>query len=420
MRSLIGSIVNRSPVPLSSRRTGGGFNLFSRAITSGQDEQYLRTMGSVGTVFAIVSKLCTAVAKTDWTLYSKSKSGLKEDRTPFAGKHAMIDLWNKPNPFMNRRRFVEYAQQHVELVGENDLVLSLVDLGRLGKVPTEMWPVRPDRIQVVPDPYDFIAGYVYTSPDGLPMPLGTDELLRIMLPNPVDPYRGMGPAQSIIVDTQNARNAAEWNRAFFENSAEPGGVIQVPISLNDQEFDRLASQWDQDHKGVRKAHRVAILESDAKWVSTSFTHRDMQFAELGVLSRDKILEAWGMSKFMIGVVDDVNRAQAEAAEYVFAKWMVEERLDRWRDMLNLELLPMYGRTSENLEWDYESPVPQNSEADNAAITAKSTAAVALAGAGFEVPGVLDYLGLPALAYSKPEPKVISAPPGARPGSEDNA
>ncbi len=415
---LRGALVNRSPVPLSSRRAGGGINLFSRGITSGQDEQYLRTMGSVGTVFAIVSKLCTAVAKTDWTLYQSSRSGLKEDRVPYAGKHDSMRLWNKPNPFMNRRRFVEAAQQHVELVGENDLVLSLADLGRLGKVPTEMWPVRPDRIQVVPDPYDFIRGYVYNSPDGERMPLETNELLRIMLPNPVDPYRGMGPAQSIIVDTQNARSAAEWNRAFFENSAEPGGVIQVPISLNDQEFDRLQAQWETDHKGVRKAHRVAILESDAKWVSTSFTHRDMQFAELGVLSRDKILEAWGMSKFMIGVVDDVNRAQAEAAEYVFAKWMVEERLDRWRDMLNFELMPMYGKTSEGLEWDYESPVPQNSEADNAAITAKTTAAVSLAGAGFDVPASLAYLGLPDIPHSKPEPKVIAVPPGAKPGDDE--
>lgn len=416
--SLRGALTNRAPVPLSARRpAGSGVNLFSRGATNGQDEQYLRTMGNVGTVFAIVSKLATAVSKTNWTLYASAKSGLKEDRTPVT-KHACIDRWRQPNPFMNNRRFVEASQQHIELVGEADICVSHADLGAfLGKVPVELWPIRPDKIQVVPDPWDFIRGYVYNSPDGERMPLDRDELLPILLPNPVDPYRGMGPVQSIIVDTQNVRNAAEWNRAFFENSAEPGGVIQVPISLNEEEFNRLASQWETDHKGVRKAHRVAILESDAKWVSTSFTHRDMQFAELGVLSRDKILEAWGMSKFMIGVVDDVNRAQAEAAEYVFAKWMVEERLDRWRDWLNFQLLPQYGRTAEGLEWDYESPVPQNSEADNAAVTAKTTALALLAEKGFDVTATLEYLGLPEIGYTKPEPKVIAAPPGVKPGSE---
>jgi HK97 family phage portal protein len=411
VRSLIGSFVNRSPVPLVSRRQQNFTSIFG-GMAGKRDNRLLSTTAQVGTVFAIVNRITTGVAKLDWHLYKTAASGLKEDRTPVTS-HAMIDLWNKPNPFMNRRRFVETAQQHVELVGENALITSLLGVG--GKrIPIELWPVRPDRITVTPDPYRFIKGYVYHGPDGEEMPLDPAELQRIVMPNPRDLYRGLGPVESIVTDIDNVKFSSAWNRAFFENSAEPGGVIQVPTSLNDREFDMLRSQWAQDHKGVSKAHRVAILENDAKWVSNSFTHRDMQFAELRGVGRDVILEAWGMPKSVIGIVEDVNRANAEASEYLFSKWIIEERADRWRDLLNFELLPLYGATGEGLEWDYDSPVPENSDQENAAIAAKSTALALLTEKGFDAKELLEFFSWPDISYTKPEPPKIVAPPGAKP------
>lgn len=373
----------------------------------------MQTQSSISTVFGIVNRVTTATALADWHLYRKAASGLKEDRTEVT-KHACIDLWERPNPVMNRRRFMEASQQHVELVGENALVTSHARIGAVD-VPIEMWPVRPDRITVQPDPFDFIAGYVYTSPDGEQMPLARNELLRIVMPNARDPFRGLGPVESILVDTDNVKFSSEWNRAFFENSAEPGGVIQVPTTLNDIEFARMQDQWEVDHKGVRKAHRVAILEADAKWQAAGYSHRDMQFMELRGLSRDVILEAWGMPKSMLGIVEDVNRANAEASEYMFAKWLTTERLDRWRDLLNFDLLPQFGRLGEGLEWDYDSPVPENSEQENQAITAKSTALALLTEKGYDAAELLAFFGWPEITYTKPEPKVIAAPPGVGQG-----
>lgn len=408
VRSLA-SFSNRAPVPLSPRRERSGFS-FYRGNNGTISDTTLATYEEVGTVFAIVNRLATSTAKADWRLFRKAKSGIKEDRAPVIS-HAMIDLWEKPNPFMHRRRFVEMCQQHVDLTGESD---PLVSFARGFRLPLELWPMRPDRIQPVPDPFKFLKGYVYTSPDGEKVPLELNECLPILMPNPRDPYRGLGPIQSVLTDIDSVKYSAQWNKAFFENSAEPGGVIQVPTALNDAEFDRLRDQWGQDHKGVAKAHRVAILESEAKWVSNSFTQRDMQFAELRGVGRDVILEAFGFPKSVLGIVEDVNRANAEASEYLFTKWLVEDRLDRWRDWLNFSLLPLYG--DDTLEWDYVSPVPENSEADNAAIAAKSTALVALTGAGFESSEVLEFFDWPAFKYTKPEPPTIVAPPGAERGS----
>jgi HK97 family phage portal protein len=233
-----------------------------------------------------------------------------------------------------------------------------------------------------------------------------------MMPNPRNPYRGLGPIQSILSVIASTKAAEDWDAAFFENSAEPGGIIQVPEELNDTQFDELRRRWGASHQGISKAHRVAILEAGMTWVDRQFSHREMQMAELRNVKRDTILEAFGYPKPMLGITEDVNRANAEAAEYVFGKWLIEERLDRWRDWLNYQLLPLYGNTGEGLEWDYVSPVQENGEAQNAAVAARSTALVAMAGAGFDATETQKWLDVPEIPYTKPEPPAIIAPPGS--------
>lgn len=407
MRNPLELIANRSPVPLTSTRaySDGFMTLFRRRNTG---EQALQAYGENGILFPIVSRLASATSKADWTLYRKAKSGLKEDRTPVA-VHACIDLWEKPNPFMHRRRFMEYTQQHVDLVGESATIAAHQQIGS-ALVPIELWPVKPTQIMPVKDPYAFIAGYIYTSPDGQRVPLEVNELSRMLMPDPDDPYRGLGAVQTVLRDLDSAKYSTEWNAKFFENSAQPGGVIETEEELSDIAFRRLQSQWNVEHKGVSKAHRVAILEG-AKWVSTSISQRDMQFAELANISDEKIRKAFGYPKPMLGDVDNVNRANAEAGEYVFSKWLIEDRLDRWRDWLNFDILPQFGSTAKGLEWDYESPVPANSEARNAALTAEGNVIDKLIQRGYDSTELLAFLGWPDIPRVEPSVPAPAVFPG---------
>lgn len=407
---LRGALRNQAPVPLTPVASPR-YSVFARPRRG--DNVLIGTYSTVGTIFAIVHSLAVATAKLDWHLYKSSASGLPEDRVEVT-KHASIDLWKMPNPAMPRRRFMETAQQHIDLTGESDILTSSVKLG--GKnVPIELWPMRPDRIQPIPDPYAFLAGYIYTSPDGEAIPLETYECLPILMPDPGNPYRGIGPIQSILSVLESVKAAEAWDAAFFQNSAEPGGIIEVPTALSDPQFDQLRDRWGATHQGVSKAHRVAILEAGMKWIDRSYTQRDMQHAELRTVKRDTILEAFGYPKPMLGITEDVNRANAEAAEYVFAKWLISERADRWRDWLNYQLMPLYGTTGQGYEWDYDSPVSENSDAANAAITARSTALVAMAGAGFDAVETEQWLDVPEIGYEKPVP-----PPTLMPGEDPKA
>jgi phage portal protein BeeE len=205
------------------------------------------------------------------------------------------------------------------------------------------------------------------------------------------------------------RYSAEWNRNFFLNSAEPGGIIEVPHTLSDTEFSEMTARWSEQHQGVAQAHRVAILEQ-GKWVDRKYSMRDMQFTELRDVSREVIREAFGFPKPMLGTVEDVNRANAEAAEVVFARWLVVPRLERIKQALNNDFLPMFGTTGQGVEFDYCSPVPEDREADAADLTAKANAASQLVAAGYDPRDVLAVVGLADMAFrGNQAPVSVGAP-----------
>jgi HK97 family phage portal protein len=365
----------------------------------------MRAMGTVGALFAIIHRTSTSTAKVNWRLYRKARSGNLEDRTEVTS-HAVLDLWNKPNSFYTRQEFVETEQQHVDLTGEGWWVLAH---NARSALPLEIWPVRPDRMVPVPSATNFLDGYMYLSPGGQQIALTRDQVIQLRMPNPMDPYRGMGPVQSILPDLDASRYSAVWNANFFRNSAEPGGIIQLNKGVDDAEFDKLSRRWNEQHKGVANAHRVAIIE-EAQWVDRKISQRDMQFAELRTITSDMIREAFGIPKFAVGVITDINRATADAAKAWFAEELTVPRLERFKQALNNDLLPMYGATTVGLEFDFDDPVPPNQESVNATLSARALAAAALRDAGWDPDDILSAVGLPAMGYTIQAPAAPPAPP----------
>lgn len=416
MKSFLGGAIalarrprNESPVPYVGRGSDSRLSA-AWAVPSGQEAQ-MRAMGSVGTLFAIVNRTSTSTAAVDWNLWRKAASGKPEDRVQVL-RHAALDLLNKPNAFYSREHLFETSQQHLDLTGEAWWVVASA-----AGLPLELWPVRPDRMTPVPHRTDFIAGYVYTSPDGEQVPLTREQVIFTKMPNPLDPYRGMGPVQSILVDLDTDAGQRAWNRAFFQNSAEPGGIIEVEKRLSDAEFAEMVARWQEQHRGVHNAHRVAVIEQ-GKWVDRNLSQRDMQFVEGAQVTRDAILLAFGMPKFALGVLDDVNRSSAAESDRWFDKHLTVTRLERWKGSLNQWLLPLFGAAARGLEFDYVNPVAEDKEADNADRDSRVSAAVALIGTGRVDPvSVLAEFGLDAIGVVEPEPVAVPEP---APGREDLA
>lgn len=401
MGSTLGAIIDRLGRPsnaVSTQHPGArrGYrppNPFQKPRTN--DTAHMETYGAVSTLFACVSTIANRAAKADWKLY-RSKSDQRrvvgpkaEDRTEIVS-HVALDLWDSPNDFYTQQFFVESLQQHIDLTGNG---IIMVGRNELSSMPLELWPIRPDKITPIPSDENFLAGYIYKGPNGEQIPLEVDQVIHIKMPNPMDPYWGLGPVQALLTDLDATKYAAAYNRNFFLNDATPGGIIEFEDSLTDQEWRSFVERWRESHQGVSNAHRIATIER-GKWSQSAFSQRDMQFGELRDVGRDVIREAFGMHKFVLGTVDDVNRAQAEAAVDMFEDWVLTSRLDRVKDALNHGLLKLFGASGQNLEFDYELEERDGTEAATAVLTGRATAAKTLIDAGFDKASVLEAVGLP--------------------------
>lgn len=382
------SALNATPVPFSSSRSGG-LGLFGGG-SSGDAQAAYDAHGSVGTLFAIVSQISTAVAAAEWHLYRRTSKRDKQRRKEEIN-HGFMTVWDRPNNFYTGNQFRQTVQMHLDLTGEGFILLV-----KTGGIIWEMWPVRPDRMEPVKSPTEYLTGWIYNGPDGEKVPLKLDQVIQLKYPNPDDPFRGRGPVQTVLADIDAARYSAEWNRNFFVNGARPGGIIEVDYRMSDKEFNEFVDRWRSQHQGVGNAHRVAVLEN-AKWVETPFSMSDMQFVQLRELSKETIREAFAFPKPMLGTVDDVNRANAEAGKEIMAEGQTIPRLKIWKDVVNAFLLPQFSN-GKSLELDFDDPTPINHEAADRERNSQAASAANLVKAGYHPDDVTEAMGLPQMRW----------------------
>lgn len=312
---------------------------------------YLSAYGEVGWLFAVVSRIAEGVSEAKWRLYSVNPKGERA----LIYNHPIINLLDFVNPFQTCQEFIELHQIYMGLAGE---CFWIINKNRLGE-PQELWIASPDRMAVVPSRTDFVAGYVYQI-GSEKIPLNRDEVLHHKLPNPVNPYRGLGAVQSLAIDLDSELYAGKWNRNFFYNSARPDSLIAFEGTLSEEQFNRLKKQWSERHEGVQRAHKVGLLEGGGKYQQIQFNAKDMDFRALRLLNRDNILGVFGMPLSVMGITENVNKANAEAGDYTFARWLVKPRLNRIKNKLNEQLIPMF-KGAKNLELDFDEVVPQTTE-----------------------------------------------------------
>lgn len=413
-RTLFGPLFrNKTPVPYVARTYARRGYTAPTTPVAGMEAQ-MRAQGQVGTLFAICDRIITAYSQVEWCLYRVPRDGRRrydhsvgaQDERVQVTRHPALDLWRKPNPFFYGAAFRESSQQHEELTGEQYWLIVRNAFG----IPYELWFIRPDRMEPVPHPTEFLSGWIYHGPGGEDVPLSRDDVIFLRRPHPLDPYRGLGAVQSILGDLEATYLSTEYNRNFFMNSATPGGVIEAEQNISDEDFNQFQARWSETHKGVANAHRVAILEAGMKWVDRKYTMDDMQFVELREASRETIREAFGFPKAMTGATDDVNKANAYAGEVMFARWMTKPRLMRVKEVLNTVFLPMYGPSAEGLEFDFVNPVPEDDEIAATVLLARTQGAKFLADTGlWEAADILSTVGLPEMK-ELPEPRQVIAPP----------
>jgi len=94
-----------------------------------------------------------------------------------------------------------------------------------------------------------------------------------------------------------------------------------------------------------------------KFDNISISQKEMDFIESMHSVRDDILTAFGVPKPIVAVTDDVNRANAETAIYIFQSEVVKPEMERLVEKINEEMvIPDFGV---DLYFDFVDPTPDD-------------------------------------------------------------
>ncbi len=281
-------------------------------------------------VFACVRLLTETIASLPLFIYRRLEGGGKE-RDP---KHPLFAiLHDSPNPLMTSMAYREALVGHIELWGNH---YSYIERNNGGRV-VGLWPLRPDHMADIKRVDTYRLEYLYRLPSGEPRILSQAEVLHIRGLSH-DGIIGYSPIQQAREAIGLAQAGEEYGARFFGNNSRPDGVLEAPGKIGDPK--RLKELWEEAHRGLENAHRVAVLEEGVKWAAIGIPPKDAQFLELRAFQLNEIARLFRIPPHMVG---DTEKSTSwgtglEQQSIGFVTYSLVPRLVRIEQQLHKDLL----------------------------------------------------------------------------------
>ena len=266
--------------------------------------------------------------------------------------HPMLELLTNPNPMMTGAAALQVTQVWLDIKGE---AFWLISYGPDG-APAALWPVPPHWVTSVPTSE---APYFLVSVGSVQMKVEPRSVVWLRDLNPENPYgRGTGVAESLGDELETDEYAAKYVKAWFFNQATPSLIVSFE-GANLQQLKEAADKWEAKHRGLHNAHRAHFAAGKMNAVKLDTAFRDQQLIELRKMSRDTVVQVFGVPPECIGVIENSNRATIDAASYLYAVGVEHPRCEFLRAELARQLLSKFkGGDAALLECELSAPNDQ--------------------------------------------------------------
>lgn len=247
-----------------------------------------------------------------------------------AEEHPAYALWHdEPNPYMSALVFRETLQAHLLTWGNAYAELEFDERGQLVGV----WPLRPDRVQVwILDerrPPSYVVTLRTGEQRGIPA--------RFMLHIPglgFDGLVGYSPIRMLRDAIGLGIAAQEFGARFFANDARPGIVLKHPGTLSEKARQNLQESWEKMHKGLERAHRVAILEEGLDIAQVGFPPEDAQFIATREFSIQDVARIFNLPPHLLKDLSRSTFSNIEHQGLEFVTYTMLPWFRRWEQEVN--------------------------------------------------------------------------------------
>jgi hypothetical protein len=280
-------------------------------------------------------------------------AGMDADGYEEALDHPAMNLLRQANRFWNGLDLFELRWMFLDLTG-NSYLHPIFDR-RLG-VPVELWPIPSHWVQILPSKTDFIDGYIVGSEKLNERRYELDEILHMKLPNPVDPYYGMGRAEAAWKALGLSDSKMEADTANMQNRGRPDWMAIATEGATQEQLDRLELRLANKLGGTSKSGKPLA-------VSGKIDLKQLNFPPDVIGDPDRVLDeiaaCWDMSRAMLTANVNVAGGGSESALTSFQRSIAAD-LRRDEEWLNAEYLPMWG-IEDDACLVYDNPVPEDKD-----------------------------------------------------------
>lgn len=301
----------------------------------------------------------------DYKPYAERKKGNQYE----AVDHEFIRLLGRPSgkdlkaDSFSQFDLFEATVSYMLLQGECFWYMAL---GKTTGRPREIVVLRPDRVGTdIDKTTGETNGYFIRQSSGQPaIPLEINEVLRFNLFNPSNPYKGFSPieAGNDYIGTDEA--TARYTKNFFVNNAGLSGVLNIKGEVTKGAFRKFVRAWREKYEGIGNAGKVAIIrDSDAKFEKVGLGLDQLNMAELRKMSLADVAMLLKVPLELLGKITEgagLGRGNIETLEYVFAKWNIDKKMERFDSVLQFALERYYPQDA-GLRVRHESIIPADKE-----------------------------------------------------------
>jgi HK97 family phage portal protein len=320
--------------PLVAYGTVGNPVWTPRRYDSLADEGYQKNV----IVYRCVNLIARGLGSVPWLLY-RGETEITE--------HPLLDLLKSPSPRQAGCAFMEAVAGYLLLSGNTYIEAVLNPEGR----PVELYPLRPDRMKIIPGPGGLPSAYEY-SVGGRGKVISCDPvtghscLLHLKNFHPLNDWYGMSPIEAAAQSIDQHNAVAGHNLALLQNGGRPsGGLILRPAPhssrLSEDQRDALRQGLRELYTGPKNAGQILILEGDYEWREMGLSPKDLDFIEGKNLSAREIAQSYGVPPMLVGVPGDATFANYKEARFHLWEDTIIPLLEFFVAEFNLWLSPAF-------------------------------------------------------------------------------
>ena len=304
--------------------------------------EYGRYMATSPSVYAAVRLRAEAVTRPPLRVYRTESSGRRALVEP---SHSVARLLERVNPWYTRADLWRATEIYLSLWGS---AFWAIERGEDGE--PELWPLRPDRMAVIPDRRRYVRGFVYRGAVEQ-VAYTPDEVVWLRYFNPLEEMAGLSPLAPARLSADMGHEGLHFNRHLLRNSARPDFLLLTNQEMNDAELEDFYARWEQRYQGPGNAHRPAVASAVRDVKTLGLSHRDIDFIQGLRWSLEEVSRTYGVPKLLLGDFERATYANVQASERMFWRNTVVPEVKFLEEQLNRALLPKLGYPQLAVEFD---------------------------------------------------------------------